>query len=157
MDISDKALITAPRELVWEMLNDPEVLSACIPGCQSLERTPEGGFAATVKLKIGPVSATLRGAVRLENIVAPQSYTIAGEGEGGIAGFARGKCDVALEEIDEGTLLSYSAHAEVGGKLAQLGSRLILSTARKLAGQFFASFAAMAEARSDALRAGATY
>lgn len=157
MDINDNTLISAPRPLVWDMLNDPEVLKACIPGCQSLETTPDGGFAATVKLKIGPVSATLQGAVRLKNIIASQSYTIAGEGQGGIAGFARGRCDVTLDETVDGTLLFYAAHAEVGGKLAQLGSRLVLSTARKLAGQFFANFTALAEERMAMLDARTTH
>ncbi|MHB2263767.1 SRPBCC family protein [Aliihoeflea sp. PC F10.4] len=156
MDINEETLIGASRPLVWDMLNDPAVLKACIPGCQSLERTSEGGFAATVKLKVGPVSATMKGTVQLKNIVAPKSYTIAGEGQGGIAGFARGSCDVTLDDSVDGTVLSYAAHAEVGGKLAQLGSRLVLSTARKLAGQFFASFAALAKKRTATLEVGTT-
>ena len=134
--------LPASREVVWDKLNDPDVLKACIPGCQSLERTTDNGFAAVAKLKIGPVSATFKGKVNLTDIDPPNGYRINGEGEGGVAGFAKGGASVALEAIPEGTRLTYDVEANIGGKLAQLGSRLINSVAKKLADQFFASFAA---------------
>lgn len=133
--------LPAPRETVWQKLNDPEVLKACIPGCQSLERTGENGFAAVAKLKIGPVSATFKGKVQLTDMDPPNGYRISGEGEGGVAGFAKGGAAVKLEAIPEGTRLTYDVEANIGGKLAQLGSRLINSVAKKLADQFFAKFA----------------
>ncbi|HRJ70222.1 MAG TPA: carbon monoxide dehydrogenase subunit G [Beijerinckiaceae bacterium] len=133
--------LPASREVVWQKLNDPDVLKACIPGCQSLERTSDNGFAAVAKLKIGPVSATFRGKVQLSDIDPPNGYRIAGEGEGGIAGFAKGGAGVKLDAIQDGTRLTYDVEANVGGKLAQLGSRLINSVAKKLADQFFAKFA----------------
>ncbi|AJE49174.1 carbon monoxide dehydrogenase subunit G (CoxG) family protein (plasmid) [Celeribacter indicus] len=123
------------------MLNDPEVLRDCIPGCQELEGSAEEGFAATVKLKIGPVGATFKGAVTLSNLNPPESYTITGEGKGGVAGFATGGADVHLTEDGDDTILRYEVNAKVGGKLAQLGSRLIKSTSDKLAGEFFGCFA----------------
>jgi carbon monoxide dehydrogenase subunit G len=140
MDMIGEERIGAPRQLVWEALNDPDILRQCIPGCQSLEWTSPSELAATVKLKIGPVSASFSGGVTLADINAPESYTILGEGKGGIAGFAKGHAKVTL--VDEGaeTLLQYSAQAQVGGKLAQLGSRLIGSSSQKLATQFFADF-----------------
>src|SRR5690606_29325403 len=104
-EIADKVVIAAPRTLVWEMLNDPEVLRVSIPGCVSLDKTEDGGFAATVKVKVGPVSATFKGAVRLENIDNPNGYTIVGEGQGGVAGFAKGGVDVKLDDVEEGTQL----------------------------------------------------
>ncbi len=133
--------LPAPRETVWQKLNDPEVLKACIPGCQSLERTGDNGFAAVAKLKIGPVSATFKGKVQLTDMDPPNGYRINGEGEGGVAGFAKGGAAVKLEAIPEGTRLTYDVEANIGGKLAQLGSRLINSVAKKLADQFFAKFA----------------
>lgn len=133
--------LSASREVVFAKLNDPEVLKACIPGCQSLERTGDNGFAAVAKLKIGPVSATFRGKVNLTDIDAPNGYRINGEGEGGVAGFAKGGAQVKLVEIPTGTRLSYDVEANIGGKLAQLGARLINSVAKKLADQFFAKFA----------------
>jgi uncharacterized protein len=140
MDMSGEYVIPADRQTVWEALNDPEVLRECIPGCQSLEMTSDNEMAATVTTKIGPVKATFKGEVRLENINPPQSYSIVGEGKGGIAGFAKGGADVHLEEAEGGTRLTYQARAQVGGKLAQLGSRLIDSTSKKLADQFFSNF-----------------
>jgi carbon monoxide dehydrogenase subunit G len=149
MDMNGEERIAAPRDVVWQALNDPEILRQCIPGCQSLEWTSPTELTATVKLKIGPVSANFAGAVTLANIKAPESYTILGEGKGGIAGFAKGSAEVTL--IDEGpeTLLRYSAHAQVGGKLAQLGSRLIGSSSQKLATQFFADFNKAVMAKAD--------
>ncbi|OCW57262.1 SRPBCC family protein [Hoeflea olei] len=140
MEMNGEERIAAPRQLVWEALNDPEVLKECIPGCQELEKTSDTDMSAVVKVKIGPVSATFNGEVMLENINAPESYTITGEGKGGIAGFAKGGADVRLAEDGAETVLSYDVKAQVGGKLAQLGSRLIDSTSKKLAGQFFAKF-----------------
>jgi len=140
MEMNGEERIAAPRERVWRALNDPDVLRQCIPGCQSLEKKSDTEFTAVVKVKIGPVSASFNGDVKLENIKAPASYTISGEGKGGIAGFAKGGADVALEEEGSDTLLSYAVKAQVGGKLAQMGSRLIDSTSKKLAGQFFSNF-----------------
>lgn len=139
--IEGEERIRAPVAKVWEALNDPEVLKACIPGCQSLEKKSDTELAATVVLKIGPIKANFAGEVTLTNLNPPNSYTISGEGKGGIAGFAKGGADVALaaDGADE-TVLTYAAKADVGGKIAQLGSRLITSTSKKLAGQFFSSF-----------------
>ncbi|WP_322990115.1 carbon monoxide dehydrogenase subunit G, partial [Hoeflea sp.] len=123
MEMNGEERIAAPRQMVWEALNDPDVLRECIPGCQSLEKSSDTEMSATVKIKIGPVSATFKGEVTLENINAPESYTIAGEGKGGIAGFANGGADVKLAEDGAETVLSYAVKAQVGGKLAQLGSR----------------------------------
>lgn len=121
---------------MWAALNDPDILKQCIPGCQSLERISPTQLTATVKLKIGPVSASFNGEVTLSNINAPESYTISGEGKGGIAGFAKGGADVVLKEDGDETILQYEAKAQVGGKIAQLGSRLVDSSAKKLAQQF---------------------
>lgn len=139
MEMMGKEEIAAPREKVWEALNDPDVLRQCIPGCQELEKTSDNEMTATVKVKVGPVSANFKGHVTLDNIVAPKSYTIVGEGKGGIAGFAKGGADVKLEEEGDITILNYEVTAQVGGKLAQMGSRLIDSTSKKLASQFFAN------------------
>lgn len=140
MELTGEYRIAAPRQKVWEALNDAEVLQACIPGCQELEKTSDTEMQAKVRLKIGPVKATFGGEVELVNINAPESYTIQGEGKGGIAGFAKGAADVVLAEDGDDTILTYTASAEVGGKLAQLGNRLIQSTARKLAAAFFDNF-----------------
>lgn len=141
MIIEGEERIAAPIETVWAALNDAEVLKACIPGCESLEKTSDTDLTATVVLKMGPIKATFNGAVQLKDLSPPHSYTIEGEGKGGIAGFAKGGADVALEaESPEVTILRYTAKADVGGKIAQLGSRLIMSTSKKLAGQFFSSF-----------------
>ena len=137
MDMSGEERIAAPRDAVWAALNDPEILKACIPGCQSLTMKSPTELEATVKIKIGPVSATFNGEVTLSELNPPQSYTISGEGKGGIAGFAKGGADVTLAEDGNDTILSYTVKAQVGGKLAQLGSRLIDSTSKKLATQFF--------------------
>ncbi|WP_430440169.1 SRPBCC family protein [Shinella sp.] len=138
MDMSGEERIAAPREAVWAALNDPDVLRACIPGCQSLTMKSPNELEATVKIKIGPVSASFSGEVTLSNLNPPESYTISGEGKGGIAGFAKGGADVRLTEDGDGTILAYDVKAQIGGKLAQLGSRLIDSTSKKLATQFFA-------------------
>ncbi|PCH47474.1 MAG: carbon monoxide dehydrogenase [Hyphomicrobiales bacterium] len=137
MEMNGQQIIPASREQVWQALNDPKVLRACIPGCTELDMQSETQMTATVVTKIGPVKATFKGEVTLENLNPPESYTISGEGKGGIAGFAKGGANVKLTEIDEGTQLDYSVEAKIGGKLAQLGSRLIDSTAKKLAKEFF--------------------
>lgn len=150
MDMTGERLIAAPRELVWEALNDPETLKASIPGCESLEKTEENAMQAVASVKLGPISARFRGAVTLSDIDAPNSYTIAGEGQGGVAGFAKGAAKVVLTDDGEGTLLKYEVHAQVGGKLAQLGARLIDATAKNLAEQFFVKFAdAVAPTEAD--------
>jgi len=141
MDMSDSQRIEAPRDVVWAALNDIEVLKACIPGCESIERVGENELEAKVTLKIGPVKASFGGRVTFSNIDPPNGYTISGEGQGGVAGHARGGADVRLEADGEATILHYDVKAEVGGKIAQLGSRLIDSTAKKLAGEFFETFA----------------
>jgi uncharacterized protein len=142
MTMTGEVRLPANRETVWQSLNNPEILKACIPGCQSLERTGENGFAAVAKLKIGPVSATFKGNVELTDLDPPNGYKINGEGQGGIAGFAKGGATVKLSDTDGGTLLAYDVSANVGGKIAQLGARLIDGTAKKLADQFFKNFAA---------------
>ena len=142
MDMSGEERIAAPREAVWAALNDPETLKACIPGCQSLIMKSPTELEAVVKIKIGPVSATFTGEVTLSNLNPPEGYTISGEGKGGIAGFAKGGADVRLREDGADTILSYDVKAQIGGKLAQLGSRLIDSTSKKLAAQFFTDLGA---------------
>jgi carbon monoxide dehydrogenase subunit G len=140
--IEGEERITAPIDKVWAALNDPAILKECIPGCQSLEKKSDTELAATVVLRIGPIKATFNGEVTLKNLNPPHSYTIQGEGKGGIAGFAKGGADVTLSEDEPGvTLLKYAAQADVGGKIAQLGSRLITSTSKKLSGEFFSTFA----------------
>ena len=145
MEMTGERVIAAPRDEVWRALNDPEVLKACIPGCQEMEKTSDTSFAATVKQKVGPVNATFKGAVELSDIVEGESYRISGEGKGGAAGFAKGGAAVRLEDVEEGTKLTYDAEAKVGGKLAQLGSRLIDGFAKKMADQFFDRFKARLE------------
>ena len=141
MDLNDEILIDAPRDAVYAALNDPEVLRACIPGCEELIQTSEGDLEAKVVLKVGPVKARFGGTVTLDRSGAPGSFSLQGQGNGGAAGHAKGGAVVRLEERGAQTLLIYDAKAEIGGKLAQLGSRLIQSTARKLAGKFFTAFA----------------
>jgi len=141
MKMTGEYRIAAPRQEVWRALNDPEVLKVSIPGCETLEKTSDSGFAAKVKAKVGPVSASFTGEVTLSDLNPPESYTISGEGKGGAAGFAKGGAKVHLTEDGEATLLSYEVNAQVGGKLAQIGSRLIDGTAKKMADQFFTRFA----------------
>src|SRR4029079_16120990 len=145
--IEGEERIAAPLQKVWEALNDPAILKDAIPGCQSLEKKSNTEMAATVVLKIGPIKATFAGEVALKNLNPPHSYTIEGEGKGGIAGFAKGGADVSLtEDGPDATILKYTTKADVGGKIAQLGSRLISSTSKKLAGEFFSSFNAKVSA-----------
>ena len=141
MEMTGDYRIEAPRETVWQALNDPEILKQCIPGCEELSKDGDSGFAAKVKAKVGPVSAKFAGKVTLSDLNPPESYTISGEGQGGAAGFAKGGAKVRLTEDGPATQLSYEVNAQVGGKLAQIGSRLIDGTAKKLAGQFFENFA----------------
>lgn len=145
MELSGTQVIAADRDTVWAHLNDAETLKACIPGCEDLTGTPEEGFEAVVKQKVGPVKATFKGHVTLENMNAPESYTLVGEGKGGVAGFAKGSADVTLVAVDAGTELSYAVAAKVGGKLAQLGSRVVGGFARKMADAFFENFKAQVE------------
>jgi carbon monoxide dehydrogenase subunit G len=140
MTMTGEYALTAEPATVWEKLNDPEALKACIPGCEELEKTEDGGFRAVVKVKVGPVKATFKGKVTLSDLDPPHGYTISGEGEGGVAGFAKGGAKVRLLEIPEGTKLTYDVEAQVGGKLAQLGGRLINGVAKKYADEFFANF-----------------
>ena len=140
MDMTGQYRIPAPREQVWAALNDPAMLKASLPGCESLEKVSDHQFAATVVAKVGPVKAKFNGNVTLSNLNPPESYTISGEGKGGAAGFAKGGADVRLTEDGDITVLTYTAKADVGGKLAQLGSRLIDGTAKKMADEFFDNF-----------------
>lgn len=142
MEMSGESRIPASQERVWAALNDPEILKASIPGCQSLEKTSDTTMTATVQAKVGPVKATFKGDVTLSNIDPPNGYTITGEGKGGVAGFAKGGADVKLTPDGDGTLLAYKVNAQVGGKLAQIGARLIDATAKQMADQFFKAFAA---------------
>ena len=143
MEMTGERHIAAPRQRVWEALNDPAVLQAAIPGCESVERTGEDSFQARASLKLGPMSAKFGGKVMLSNVNPPASYTISGEGQGGAMGFAKGGADVSLEEAGpNATILRYNVKAQVGGKMAQLGARLIDSTAKSMADQFFDRFAA---------------
>ena len=154
MTMTGEVTLPAERSKVWALLNDPEVLKSAIPGCESLQKTGDNGFAAVVKTKIGPVSATFRGKVELSDIVPLVGYTIKGEGEGGVAGFAKGGAKVSLADASGGTLLRYDVEATVGGKIAQLGARLVDGVAKNMADKFFASFAAIAA--SAAASVGAT-
>jgi hypothetical protein len=148
MTMSGAFDLAATPAIVWDKLNDPDVLRACIPGCEELEQLDGGGYRATVKAKIGPVSARFRGRVALSDLDPPKSYRISGEGEGGVAGFAKGGAFVSLTPNENGTLLSYEVEAHVGGKIAQLGQRLINGAAKKIADEFFANFAKSVQGNS---------
>ena len=140
MQMTGTRTIAADRATVWAAILDPEVLKACIPGCQALTGSAEEGFEATVVQKVGPVKATFKGAVQVSDMVDGTSLTIAGEGKGGAAGFAKGGANVSMADAEGGTELSYEVEAKVGGKLAQLGSRIIDGFAKKMADQFFEKF-----------------
>ena len=146
MDMTGEALIAAPRERVYAALNDIEILRQSIPGCESIEWTSDNEMTATVVAKVGPVKAKFSGNVTLSDLNPPEGYTISGEGKGGAAGFAKGGATVRLETNGSGTLMTYRVTANVGGKLAQLGGRLIDGTAKKMADEFFAKFSAVVEA-----------
>jgi uncharacterized protein len=154
MDMTGERRIPAPRQIVWEALNDPEVLKVSIPGCESLEKLADDQMKATAAVKVGPISARFTGKVQLTEIDAPNGYRISGEGQGGVAGFAKGGANVALADDGADTLLSYQVNAQVGGKLAQLGGRLIDATAKQMADAFFDRFSkqvlAMSAAGSEA-------
>ncbi|MBL8700622.1 MAG: carbon monoxide dehydrogenase subunit G [Alphaproteobacteria bacterium] len=141
MELTGERLLPASRDRVWAALNDPEVLKRCIPGCQEIAKLSDTELTAKVGLSVGPVKATFTGRVTLSEIDAPNGYKISGEGQGGVAGFGKGSAVVKLTDDPAGTRLTYAADAAVGGKLAQIGSRLVEATARKLADEFFTRFA----------------
>lgn len=145
MELKDQQKINASRTIVYAALNDPEILRQCIPGCEALEMTSETDMTATVVLKVGPVKAKFKGIIKLSNLNPPISYTLTGEGKGGSAGSVKGTVDVNLEEDGQATALNYAVDAVVSGKFAQLGGRLIDSTSKKLAGQFFKKFSEIVE------------
>ena len=140
MDLTGEFHVPLPREDVFEALNDPEILGRCIPGCQTLEQVSDTEFDADVLAKVGPVKARFRTRIAVSNLNPPESYTLSGEGRGGAAGFASGSADVSLEATDDGTVLRYAASVQPGGKIAQVGSRLIGGTARKIGTDFFTRF-----------------
>ncbi len=142
MDMTGERRIEAPRERVWAALNDPDILKAAIPGCESLEKLSDTELKAAAGIRIGPISAKFAGKVQLSDLDPPRGYTISGEGQGGVAGFAKGGAKVALDADGAATVLRYTVNAQVGGKIAQLGSRLIDATAKSMADQFFDRFAA---------------
>jgi len=142
MTMSGEYQLAVPREVVWEKLNDPATLKACIPGCEELDKLSDTEFQAVATTKIGPVKARFKGKVTLSDIDPPNGYKISGQGDGGVAGFARGGATVKLEPKDGGTLLSYAVEAQIGGKLAQIGQRLVNGAAKKIADEFFENFAA---------------
>jgi uncharacterized protein len=144
--MSGEVRLAAPREAVWQKLNDAAVLKQCIPGCEELDKTSDTAFRAIATIKIGPVKARFKGHVELSDLDPPNGYRISGEGEGGVAGFAKGAATVKLAEQDGGTLLAYNVESQIGGKLAQLGQRLVQGTAKKLADDFFTKFAAVVAA-----------
>jgi carbon monoxide dehydrogenase subunit G len=155
MEIKGEYKIAAPRDKVFAALNDPAILQACIPGCESLEKTSDTEMKAKVRLRIGPVSANFAGKVTLSDIDPPNGYRISGEGQGGVAGFAKGGAVVTLRDDGGATVLDYNVDAQVGGKIAQVGARLIDGTARKLADEFFGKFAATIGGPAAAAVAGA--
>jgi carbon monoxide dehydrogenase subunit G len=142
MTMSGEYQLAVLRETVWEKLNDAETLKACIPGCEQLDKVSDTEFQAVATTKIGPVKAKFKGKVTLSDLDPPNGYTISGQGDGGVAGFAKGGATVKLLPNDGGTLLSYAVEAQIGGKLAQLGQRLINGAAKKVADEFFQNFAA---------------
>jgi carbon monoxide dehydrogenase subunit G len=150
MKISGEEVIPASVQSVWNALNDPQVLKQCIPGCESITRTGDNAFSARVVAKVGPVKAGFNGSVQLKDLNPPHSYRIEGKGEGGLAGFASGGANVRLEAVPEGTKLLYDVDAQIGGKLAMLGARLIDSTAQSMAGQFFDKLAKLAASAKPA-------
>lgn len=142
MELKGSRLVPAPLDATWAALNDADTLKACIAGCESLERTGDDAYGAVVAMRIGPVSARFKGSLKLSNVDAPHGYTLAFDGQGGIAGFGKGSADVALEAAGVQTRLRYTARATVGGKMAQIGSRLIEATAGKITADFFDAFEA---------------
>ncbi|MBT6307345.1 MAG: carbon monoxide dehydrogenase subunit G [Rhodospirillaceae bacterium] len=146
MELKGSFDLAAPKQQVWDALNDPEVLKGCIPGCEEIDKTSDTSFSAKVTAKVGPVKAKFTGDVTLSDLDPPNAYKISGEGKGGAAGFAKGGANVSLKDNDSGgTTLEYAVTAQVGGKLAQIGSRLIDSTAKKMAREFFETFGKMVD------------
>ncbi|MDE8347970.1 MAG: carbon monoxide dehydrogenase subunit G [Acidocella sp.] len=143
MDMSGDRLIAAPRAKVWDALNDPEILKQCIPGCETIEKLSDTQLKATAAIKLGPIAARFTGNVQLSELDPPNGYIISGEGQGGVAGFAKGGATVKLTDEAEGTRLAYVVNAQIGGKMAQLGARLIDSTAKQMAEAFFTKFSAI--------------
>jgi carbon monoxide dehydrogenase subunit G len=139
--LSGEVQLAATRDVVWAKLNDADVLRQCIPGCEMLEKLSDTEFQAIAVTKIGPVKARWKGKVRLSDLDPPTSYRISGDGEGGVAGFAKGAAAVVLAEYEAGTQLSYHVDAQIGGKIAQLGQRLVIGASKKVADEFFAKFA----------------
>jgi carbon monoxide dehydrogenase subunit G len=156
MDMSGDRIIPAPRDVVWRALNDPAVLKAAIPGCQELEMTGDQAMRAVAVVKVGPVQARFAGKVGLHDVDAPNAYRIEGEGQGGVAGFAKGGATVRLADAEGGTRLTYDVKAQVGGKLAQLGGRMIDATAKQMADAFFSRFAAEIERQQSGAGVGET-
>ena len=151
MEFTGRYVIPAAPEIVWAAINDPEILKACIPGCETMEKTDPTHFRAAAKLRIGPVRATFKGLVELSELEPPKRCVLKGEGQGGVAGFARGQAEVLFSPDEGGTILSYTAKATVGGKLAQIGQRLIDGAAKQIADGFFSRFvAALAATPTDA-------
>ncbi len=150
MELKDEVRIQAPKQVVYDALNDPEILKQCIPGCEKLTQHSPTELEALVVLKIGPVKAKFGGNVTLDTAGAPDHFSLTGEGKGGAAGFAKGGADVTLTEDGDETILAYDAKAEVGGKIAQLGSRLIQGTAKKLSAKFFDNFAQVVAEKQSA-------
>lgn len=150
MDMSGEKRIAAPRQKVWDALNDADALQAAIPGCESVEKKSDTEFAAKVLLAVGPVKAKFAGEVTLSDLDPPNGYTLTGQGSGGVAGFGKGQAKVTLREDGSDTIIAYTVHATVGGKLAQIGQRLIDTTAKKMADQFFENFGAHLSAAAPA-------
>jgi hypothetical protein len=155
MDMTGEYRLAAPRSKVWAALNDPEILKQSIPGCEEINKQSDTEMTAKVTAKVGPVSARFGGKVTLSDLDPPNGYRISGEGSGGAAGFAKGGATVKLADEGSGTLLTYTVEAHVGGKLAQIGSRLIDATARKMAGDFFSRFAAIVDQGAETAPASA--
>ena len=155
MDMTGEVRLPAPREMVWRALNDPEILKQSIPGCEEIQKLSDTEMTARVAAKVGPVSARFSGKVTLSDLDPPNGYTISGEGQGGVAGFAKGGAQVSLKDDSGGTMLAYKVQAQVGGKLAQIGSRLIDATARKMADEFFTRFAGAVSAAAAPVAAAA--
>jgi carbon monoxide dehydrogenase subunit G len=152
MELTETHTLPVPQQRAWEALNDTEILRACIPGCESIDADGENAYAVAMTASVGPVKARFKGRMNLTEIDAPHTYTIVFEGQGGAAGFSKGSAKVNLEPGDhaESTVLSYSANAQVGGKLAQIGSRLVDGAARKIAGEFFKRFSAQLQGAPEA-------
>ncbi len=150
MDLSGEYTIAAPREKVWQALNDAEILKQCVPGCDEIIKVSDTEFTAKVTSRIGPVKIKFTGRMTLSDLDPPNGYTISGEGQGGAAGFAKGAATVRLSDTGEGTILRYEVKATVGGKLAQIGSRLIDGAARKLSSEFFQTFADLLDSDTEA-------